>query len=242
MRSSDRGRVLPLALLLAALLAVDVLLLAGDWAWRNGIGAFGDWRWDTERDGGWLELFRAAQLVAAAVVLGLVARRRRRDAPVLWAWAFTLVVIAVDDVAALHERGGEALVGVIGMPSAAGLRPQDLGEMLGWAFMMLALGALLAVTYRRSSADVKVAARWVGAGVALLVTFAVVADMAHAAVTDGLTYRMDYVFTLVEAGGESAACAVVLVVALWIHRSRPPEARTGAQERADAGTSRRLAA
>ncbi|WP_250445444.1 hypothetical protein [Actinotalea sp. C106] len=207
----------PYLTMLVGLLAVALALIVADWAHRNGYAAVSGWRWDTNRDASWIELYRGTLLIISAVLLARLGRSAP-GAPVLLAWALLLVVVALDDNLALHERGGGWLDSTVGLPTPVGLTGQDVGELVVWGALGALLAALVVLGHRRSSAPARAVSRHLALALGLVVFFAVVVDMVHAAVVSEVPYRVDYLLTAVEAAGETGAVAVLTVVC--VHRAR----------------------
>ncbi|MGC0273781.1 hypothetical protein ACO0LV_12395, partial [Pseudactinotalea sp. Z1739] len=114
-RRAQRARPVPRTIWIWAitLFLIDLVLMLGFVAHiaarrYDALGFFSYWRWHGEQDRSFLEILGATQLVAAAVLL-LILTRRRTQASVYSAWALLFVVMAVDDLAELHERGSRYL-------------------------------------------------------------------------------------------------------------------------------------
>ncbi|MBC7289993.1 MAG: hypothetical protein H5T83_01480, partial [Actinotalea sp.] len=219
-----------LTLVLLGLLVVDVLLVVANAAHHRGVAEFSGWRWSINADGGWAEVWRSVKfLVAAAYLLRLMERVPR--APVLGAWAATLAVVVLDDLLRFHEDLGAWLVGRLGLEPVAGLRAQDVGELLAWGAFVVVLGTALVLAFRRSSAPARRGALVVGGAVAVVAFFAVGVDMVAIVVGDVLTDRGARWLALLEAGGEMAGAGLVLVAALWLWSRRAEDPARPASHR-----------
>ena len=206
-----------LALVNVFLLGADLIRLR---AARSGrpLGLFADSRWAGSLDGSYSELAGHGVLLVAAVLLVLVWRERR--AAVYGVWALVLGVIVADDFLLLHERLGGMLVREFGLPAIAGLRPQDLGELLVWAVPMAVLGAALLVAHLRARGLVRRHSWTLIALMAALVGFAVVVDMAPFVLSPWLSAGMRTVLTRTETTGELGVMTLVLIAAHHMTRSR----------------------
>lgn len=133
------------------------------------------WRVDVDRS--YPELFQYLKFGLTAVGLAVLARLRHLSAAGVWAVLFAL--FAVDDAFSVHEEVGEFLAEALRLPSVAGLRSVDLGEVLYAAGIGLAL--LIAAAWTWQSEDRR--NRWLHIRLAALVgglaLFAVVVDTAH---------------------------------------------------------------
>ena len=210
-------------------MVLDVLVLCGDvfaYLNRNGVsilpGIFAQWLPSSE-DGSVAELYGHVQLLAAVVALVLVWRASRVSVYGAWALAFTALV--ADDFFQIHERVGEVLVDTFSLPAVAGLRAQDVGELVVWAVAGIVLGVLLVVTHRRASPRHRSDSWLLAAATVVLALFAVALDMVDAVVKrltgqGTLTSLMDYA----ESGGELLTMTLMLFVALaiWVRQRSDP--------------------
>lgn len=215
----------PLLGLLIALLVVDGALLVANGFYylaHNDIGPrilaslFQSDMWDGGRDGTLIEWAGYIQLGTAAIVLMVFAIRRKL--PLYLAWSLVFLVLMLDDSLRLHENVGHFLVRTAHVPSVFGLRPNDVGELISWAFFGTVLGIMLVVTHLRSS---KAARRdsWIFLGLtAILACFAVVLDMLEIAVWDLLPLIGHGLITLTETAGELVAMTFILVRVLYLAR------------------------
>ncbi|WP_299033031.1 hypothetical protein [uncultured Pseudokineococcus sp.] len=202
--------------LLAVLLLVDALVLAGDVGFHLGddderFAAFASARWNSQADRSYAEVLGYAQLGAAALVLLVGALRHR--AALLAGWAALLAVVVVDDAAGLHERGGLALVDALDLPALLGLRPDDLGEMAVWAAYGLPLGLVVLVLHLRSPSRVRRASWWLAAGFVPLGAAGAGLDMLHSALAPPGSV-VGLLLGSLESVGELASMSLLLVLAL----------------------------
>lgn len=223
---------LRLGLLLLVMVVVDLLLVAANAAHHRGIDPFTGWRWDLGFDAGWAEVWRGAKLLVAAAYL-LRLQEHLPRAPVLGAWALTLTVMVFDDLLRFHEDLGSWFATSLGLPTVAGLRPQDLGEVLAWGVLVAPLGAALVAAFLRSSPVARRTGLVVGAAVTVIVVFAVGLDLLAVALAADLGDRLYHWTSLLEVVGELVGAGLVLVTALWLWGRRP-----GAVDRTRAVASR----
>lgn len=211
----------PYLVLLAVLLAVTTALVLGDWMFRRDTPGFADPNWDMTLDGGWAEMARGGQLVFAAALLCVLALLYRQ-APVLYAWAAILVLIAADDMGGIHERLGAGIAEALGLSPVAGLRTEDLGELAIYAVIFIAVAVSVVATHRRSSAPARRASWRIGVIAGLTGLLIVVIDMGTIAVSDLVEPRVYYLLNMIELWAESAAAGVLLVsVLLMVTRGLP---------------------
>lgn len=215
----------PLLGVFIALLVVDaVLLLANAFYYLVHAhygppmlaGLFRAAMWDGARDESLIEWAGYLQLGTAAILLLALAIHRKL--PLYFAWSLVFLVLMLDDSLRLHENVGHFLVRTAHLPSVLGLRPNDVGELMSWAFFGAVLGIMLVVTHLRSS---KPARRdsWIFLGLTvLLACFAVVLDMLEIAIWDLLPLIGHGLITLTETGGELVAMTFVLARVLFLAR------------------------
>lgn len=225
-RSSRPPRPTVRQLLLAALL-VDLVLVAGDvahhLAWDRGVLPYFRWaKWRADLDLSFAELFGYLQVAGSVLLLVLVLRRTRQ--PAVGAWALVLATIVADDALMIHERGGEALVGLLSLPAVAGLRPADLGELLTWALLGSVLLVVLLWAHLRSGPDARRRSWQLGGAIALLAVFAVGLDMVEIALEGVVSPGLGTALTYIESWGELVSMTVLLALAWsFLRATTPPE-------------------
>lgn len=197
-----------------ALLLVDVLVVVGAGLERGGVLTLGP-GWDPDADGGWLELLGAAQMLAAAVLLGVVARRER-GAGGLVGWVVALVVMVVDDLTAGHEQAARLIEAALPDP-VLGAPAEDVAGTSVWFLLALVVGACVVVGHVRSGPDARVVS-WLLAGVlGCLALLVVVVDMGGDAIVGVAGPGAVLPLAVVEATVETlAATAMLLVAALAV--------------------------
>lgn len=202
--------------LLAALLAVDALLIALHVMQR--LGWLHDAAFRLQQDGGVAEWWQYGQTASVAALL--LALWRMRGPALYAAWAALFVYIVTDDALELHEQVGEWLAHAAALPPVGGLRPQDLGELmvLGCAGIVLVGGCLVA-HWRCPDRVARGHSRVLLGLLGLLVVCGVFADMGQFAMAAaGLPLHG---MTILEDGGEIVAVSLTLAVAArWFLATR----------------------
>jgi hypothetical protein len=202
--------------LLAALVAVDLVLVGISLTRSLVVGDSLDDPWLLETDRGWSEFVGYAHQGTAAVLLLALAYVSRHA---LWAaFAAILLCALADDFLRLHENYGgwlaDRLEVRLGFPeSVAGLRTSDLGEMAVWGVLAVVpvLAALL--LYSRSDAPNRRAGRVMAGLLAAYVFFGAVVDQLHVLFLD--SWVGDLVGAM-EDGGELVVLSLCVVYALGL--------------------------
>lgn len=209
------GRIgAPVVRAAAALAALDAATLGATVANAREVPAFLGVAWDVNTDAGVLEVVAGAQVVVAAALL-LRCRFDGRRPPVLVVWACVLLLVVVDDLAQLHERGSVALVAA-GLPGVAGLPPREAGELATWGALALPAVVALVLAHRVSAVPARRAGLHVAAALALIACFSVVFDLGREAVEHLLPPAVPRMLGAVEATGETIGASVLLLVALHL--------------------------
>ncbi len=207
----DQGR-----LLVVIVGVVDLLLIIANvvhWTFGADDPVFANAAWDGDVDQSYIENFGHVQVIAAIVMLAFLLRQR--VVMVLVAWASILVVLVIDDLFMVHERVGELLVNQLTLPSFAGVRGQDLAELLVWAALVVPLGIVLVIGHIRAGSADRRDSRALFFAVAVLALFAVVLDTVSHPIGELVTPQIGTLITLVETAGELIAMSVILIV---VHR------------------------
>ena len=196
-----------LSLVLAVLLLADLLLIAASVEAQRRGWSDGRYRqWLLRAEGGWPEQFGHAKQAACAAALLLLWRRTRSG--VFAAWAAVFACALVDDRLRVHERAGGWMARQLSLPQeVAGLRGQDLGELVVWGLAAVLLLAAVAVLHRRSPGQVRAASRRLAVVVAGYAFFGVVVDQLHAMAAGG---ALDRTLGVVEDGGELVLLSVAV--------------------------------
>ena len=163
------------------------------------------------RDGSIPELYGYVLSAVVVVLLGVAftSSRLRSFLSVSALFAFILV----DDAFRYHEVFGWALSRSLALPSAGGLRPEDIGELLAWLIGAMVLVPVLAWCLRvRQPEDAGVYLVY-GTIMLCLGFFAVGLDLVHSVL--GGSKEVAHAFGWMEDGGElvmlcfAAGCAIL---------------------------------
>ena len=199
-------------LLLAILIAVDLAFIAVHVIANERHGSMTSLYTDLGPAGIWG--FSMAMVAAVA----LHRTFRMSDFTIYMAWAATLVVVALDDLAQIHEVGGWWLDDRLGLPEVLGLQGRDIGELIVWAALAVPLLAAIAVT--RADADRR--ARRDTTVLFVLMTLLVVVgagfDALHMATVED--YEGVSLLGVLEDGGELIVLSLVVSSAVAAHRWR----------------------
>jgi hypothetical protein len=221
-RPTMRARIGSLgpAPLLAALVAVDLALIAVSVVHLVMGGSSLTDPWLLETDGGWAEYFGYGQQAALAVLLLALALLTRH---LVWvAYAAIFLCALADDSLRLHERKGAWLAEKLAFPEGiAGLRADDLGEIFVWGLLAAVPVAAAFLLHRRSDPWNRRASLGLAVLVAAYVFFGAVVDQVHVLFLD--SWLGDVIGT-VEDGGELvvlSASVVYVVGRIALARLRP---------------------
>lgn len=198
-------RVLPGLLLVVMLVGLDAIMMAIHTFLRYGVYIAGP-MWDVTVDGGYPEFLQYLKFAWVAVLL--IAATLIRRAPTLLLWIPLFAYLALDDVLEIHENVGGNLAIALGLEPAAGLRAQDLGELLIGVFVALfgltlfAVGSILSrPAVRRIFIDVLLL-------IATMAFFAIGVDIIHSMVR-GMGV-LEAGVGLLEDGGEMVALSLIV--------------------------------
>jgi hypothetical protein len=138
-------------------------------------------------------------------------------------WTAILVTLVVDDFFQIHERVGAQLVRDFDLPAVAGLRPQDLGELLVWAVFAAVLGSALLLAYYTASQEDRRHSRALFGWLCVLAFFAVVIDMVDVIVEPYVSHLVSLALTLTETAGELVGMTLIVlaVCRIALPRSTP---------------------
>jgi hypothetical protein len=164
-------------------------------------------------EGGYPEMFNYVQLAVLTGLLLLIFARTRQ--PIYAALGLVFLLALADDALRLHERAGSFAAGM-GLSGAAGLQAQQLGELLYFALVGLAMVAVLAHGFVSSAAEDRkiggIFALWIG----LLGFCAVLVDVLYVALSEWT--GAGFIFAIAEDGGEMLAAALALSTAVLLVR------------------------
>lgn len=206
-------------ILLTTLVVIDVLLLIANILHFGAndpdepVTRFSSPAWNGDADGSFIELTGHLQLIAGVVMLVFLAVIRRTAVYV--AWAVTLIVLIVDDFAQVHEVQGGLLALRFGLPSVAGLRPEDVGELTVWAIEGVFCLTLILATLWWADLLARRHSRLLFLCVIVLAFFGGVVDQLHIVVEPYLSHTAGLAVTLTETTGELGAMTLIV---LAVHR------------------------
>ena len=204
---------------LAALILVDLVLIALHLAMPWSAGLQQDPRFSLETERGFSEVFQALKWSLITVVLLLCGLRMRE-----WgyaAWALLFAYLLVDDWRSVHERWGLMLSRSWDLPKPPFLRSADLGELIVSAAAVAALLPGIALGWWRGAASMRNAGADIVSLLLLLVAFGVGFDMLHVAVLPLPVFKQ--VFAVIEDGGELLVASAILAYCIaLLYRGGPP--------------------
>lgn len=96
-------------------------------------------------DNGIAEHFQYVKWGALAVMLGVMALRKR--ASIYFIWGLLFLYLLIDDSQQIHETYGILIANALALPPAFGLRAQDFGELIVTAIACVPLLGSLALAY-----------------------------------------------------------------------------------------------
>ncbi|OMH35194.1 hypothetical protein [Tersicoccus sp. Bi-70] len=194
-----------------ALMAGNVLYYTGPH--DGALALFNSSRFNGDNDRSWPEFGGYAAMATAALAMLLLALRRRQA--IYGAWALVLAVMTADDSYALHERGAKLILQHVSLPSVAGLRPQDAGELGVWAVGGLILATLVVLAVRRADALGRQDNRRLVGLLLALAVFAVGVDMGAELLAKVVTGHgaLNWL-ALIESGGELLVMCLIALTSL----------------------------
>lgn len=210
-----------LLLITGLLLAGNVMHNLGDGSEEGIIGVFAPIAWEGDFDGSHIEVWGHIQMLAAGVVLLVLSVVHR--ASVFSAWALVSIVIVIDDLFQIHEKGGEYLAVAWELQPAFRLRDVDFGELIVWTAIGTMLLIPLVIGHLRAN---KWARRqsWTLLGIlVLLAVFAVGVDMLIIIVYWEVPWVVIRLLALTETAGEIIPMALYLtfVIKLAVMPDQP---------------------
>jgi hypothetical protein len=156
-------------------------------------------------------------LLGLVSVLALIRGKRQR--PIYLALILLFTVALLDDSLQLHEGVGHGIADALALHSFAGRMSPHLGELMVWTVLgaVLVTGGIAA--FVRSPQPDRGNGLLLAGAFAVLVLFAVVADLAHVVVKYEFRFRSaDFLFTVLEDGGEQITLSLMCGLAVLIHR------------------------
>lgn len=208
--------------LLMPLLALDLLLIGQHLAIRvlHDLGLAAPLpRWASiGEDRSLSEVLNWAKWVGIALLLLAVWARTRL--PVALGFAVAFAMVALDDILSLHEGLGAVLAGRLGLGEVAGLRGQDLGELLVWSAMGVVVVGAVVLGLHASDRLGRQVGRPLLSFLGALLVFAVGFDMVHAVASH--LRGLNLLIGTVEDGGEMVVGSLCLAycAALLVSRAR----------------------
>jgi hypothetical protein len=171
--------------------------------------------WDIGKDRSYAEMF--GYLKALLILSVLISIPQIWKRPIYLAFIAIYAFVLVDDAFQLHEAGGLHFAEALGLQPFGGLRPRDAGELLVWTIAGIPLLAVTVFAVVRSPWEDRRNGVLLMAALAVLVSFAVVADMAHV-VLRGAFWGANDVFEVIEDGGEQLTLSLTCGLAILIRR------------------------
>jgi hypothetical protein len=206
-----------------ALLSLDVFFIAVFLVHRIYTALYNDYapmlgdEWHIGRDRSYAEMF--GYLKMAFVVSALILIRGKWQRPIYLALILIFTVALLDDALQLHERLGQGIADALALDSFAGRMSPHFGELIVWTILGVPLVAGARVGFIRSPQEDRGNGVLLMGAFAVLVLFAVVADLAHVVVQHELRFRgADLLFTVIEDGGEQIVLTLTCGLAVLIHR------------------------
>ncbi|MFN3865575.1 MAG: hypothetical protein ACK4MD_02545 [Demequina sp.] len=196
----------------AMLFAANIVHLASNDS-HEPTSMFSGWMWNGDYDRSHIEMFAHVQIIGGAVMLAFLALSRR--SLVYAAWSFGLTALFIDDFFRIHEDMGGFLVVYGYVEPMAGLRAQDVGELVILGIGAAVVGTLLVVTFFRASGidrrNSLVLAAWLG----VLAFFAVGVDQLSVILAPHVPHAVTVGLVLTETAGELVGMTLIV---LAIHR------------------------
>lgn len=169
---------------------------------------------DIGRENSFSERFNHGVLFASALLLLGVSLESRS------CFSFFLSTFVgfawLDDSSSYHERMGGFLAEILVLPSAFGLQPENIGELLGWGLAAIVLLPLAIWSYLRRRPGDDVVLRLMAFPLLALIVCAVAFDAIHVAVQSPAAERL---FLVLEDGGEMLASVAIATVSVAVLRN-----------------------
>ncbi len=217
-----------LLLVNAMLIIANIVHLASNDS-HEPTSMFSGWMWNGDYDRSHIEMFGHLLIIFGAIMLAFLAVNRRSS--VYAAWSFGFAVLFADDFFRIHEDLGGWLVVYGHVEPMAGLRAQDIGELVILGVGAVVVGALLLVSLLRSSGVDRrnwfTLFGWLG----VLAVFAVGIDQLHALLVPSISPSVSAALALTETAGELLSMTfIVLAVHRMTLAQEPPVARASAPQ------------
>lgn len=125
-------------------------------------------------------------------------------------WALVFGYLLVDDMLQIHETLGELAATSLELSAIAGLRPEDIGQLIVSAVAGIVLLSPLLLYYAKDKGDFRIDTRCLLLLILALAFFGVLLDAVHIVVD---TDWLDAVLAIVEDGGEMIVMSAMLAYA-----------------------------
>ncbi len=173
--------------------------------------------WHIGRDRSYAEMF--GYLKMTFIVSALILIRGKRQRPIYLALILIFTVALLDDALQLHERLGRGIVDALALEALAGRMSPQFGELIVWTILGVFLLASARAGFVRSPQEDRSNSLLLMGAFAVLMLFAVVADLAHVVVQHEFKFPgADLLFTVIEDGGEQIALTLTCSLAVLIDR------------------------
>lgn len=193
----------PAVRLLCFLLLIDALFIVLHLLYgQSGLLADPAFRLDWEQ--GYPEIFQYAKMTGIVIMLAALTRQRR--SPVYFHWLLLFLYLLLDDAFMIHETAGGLLANEPALPSLAGAHPQDVGELLVYAFAGFFFLTTLTFTYQRSDRPARELSQYLFLLMLALGFFSVILDLAQHQVSNSLLFQL---IGILEDGGEHVVISII---------------------------------
>lgn len=219
----DLGRRRPLAVVVVAMLALDLAFIVGQIAVDATDSGFdGDSRLTLDTAMGVAQYYGWAKAGAAAYLMWLAWRRFRSPTAALWAAAFAY--LGVGEALRVHEGLGASFAATLAIGEIGPLQGQDVGEVIAHVVVLTVAAAALLVAERRDRGHFPTMLTMTMLPlVAVFLFFAVVVDMVGGSILPPLLQ------SAVEDGGEFVALTVLFAAtAMWSQQAHELAEMSGA--------------
>ncbi|MBF2088549.1 MAG: hypothetical protein IGR80_09835 [Synechococcales cyanobacterium K44_A2020_017] len=164
-----------------------------------------------DRDRSYPEMFQYIKFFWIAIVLLYLGLKQGKS---YLAWSSFFTFLLLDDYFGLHETGGGMIASQLGFTRWLALRPVDYGEMVYAASAALLFFVIIALTYKRGSAEFKRFSQRILWLMAIFVFFAVGVDMVHVMTTSFpqplISFLLENTLAIVEDGGEMMVLSLIV--------------------------------
>lgn len=186
--------------------------------------AFNDHQFNLGRDRGYGEIFQYIKEYWIALVMGLLAFRRRSALYLVWAVLFGYLLL--DDSMEIHETAGALIQDTLPFGSDLPRDGKDLGELVASivAGVLFLLGG--AAAYRFADQKARTASHYLLFLLGLLAFFGVIVDVLHGMLYYGpivIGSIVNSIFVVVEDGGEMVVMSCIVLFTLLLASSYTEE-------------------